>query len=89
MATLSYDGRGINGPAPERARVATFTDAQRADEWGPLLAAAPELLAALRGLLLAVESGPVDDAALTNPDSEIGQACDAALAAIAKAEGKA
>jgi hypothetical protein len=56
MGALSYDGRGINGPAPDRERVATFTDSARADEWGPLLAAAPELLEALRDILDAVEN---------------------------------
>jgi hypothetical protein len=80
MASLSYDGRGINGPAPDRARVATFTDSARADEWGPLLAAAPELLAALRYIVHAYPR-PLD--------GRTPVAVAVAEEAIAKAEGRA
>jgi dsDNA-binding SOS-regulon protein len=51
---LSFDGHGINGPSPGRERVATFTDARRADAWGPLLERAPDLRDALSAVLLAL-----------------------------------
>jgi hypothetical protein len=51
---LSFDGFGINGADAYRTRIATFTtgasEALRA-EMGPLFAAAPALLAALRDAL--------------------------------------
>lgn len=51
-AELTFDGVGINGPDEYRSRVATFvssedlTRAEVAAKYGPLFAAAPELLAA-------------------------------------------
>ena len=58
--TLSYDGFGINGYDEYLTRLATFTDSmpeeQRA-EFGPLFAAAPELLAAARRMVDALRGG--------------------------------
>ncbi len=48
---LSYDGKGINGPDEYRARIATFDNAQAAKHYGPMFAAAPELVAACEGML--------------------------------------
>lgn len=41
---LSFDGFGINGPDEYRTRIATFTRDNEAKKYGPLFAAAPELL---------------------------------------------
>lgn len=49
---LHYDGIGINGPDEHRTRVAKFDKQADADKYGPLLAAAPDLLAALDALML-------------------------------------
>lgn len=43
---LSYDGHGINGTDEYRTRLATFTGPE-GRSFGPLFAAAPELLEAL------------------------------------------
>lgn len=45
---LMFDGVGINGPDQYRTRLATFTSPEAAKVYGPMLAAAPDLLAALR-----------------------------------------
>lgn len=42
---LSFDGKGINGPDEYRSRVATFQTDEAAAQYGPLFAAAPDLLA--------------------------------------------
>lgn len=49
-AELSFDGCGINGPDEYRTRLATFVTVGGPDamKYGPLFAAAPELLAALK-----------------------------------------
>jgi len=51
-AALSYDGHGINGTDEYRTRLCTFTDSAKQDgkaaEFGPLFAAAPAMLEALR-----------------------------------------
>lgn len=75
--TLSYDGRGINGPDEYRTRLATFTSREQADKWGPLFAAAPDLLEALRYIV-----------AWDGDDWNACQARDMALRAIAKATGE-
>lgn len=46
--TLTYDGWGINGPDEHRTRIAKFSTGAAGERWGPLLARAPDLLAALR-----------------------------------------
>lgn len=48
-ASLSFDGCGINGRDEYRTRIATFTNKRGpvANHYGPLFAAAPEMLAAL------------------------------------------
>ena len=48
-ASLSFDGCGINGRDEYRTRITTFTNKRGpvANHYGPLFAAAPELLAAL------------------------------------------
>lgn len=48
---LTYDGIGINGPDEHRSRVAAFDKQADADKYGPLFAAAPDLLAALQGCI--------------------------------------
>ena len=50
MKTLSFDGKGINGPDEYRSRIATFTSSLNAGTYGPLFEAAPDLLAALDGI---------------------------------------
>lgn len=47
---LSYDGCGINGPDEYRSRVATFTEKADRKKYGPMFAASPKLLAALKGV---------------------------------------
>jgi len=49
--TLSFDGCGINGPDEFRTRIATFNGYDKAEAWGPLFEAAPELLECVRELL--------------------------------------
>ena len=49
---LTYDGHGINGPDEYRTRVVNFQTQADADKYGKLLAAAPDLLEALRGLVM-------------------------------------
>ena len=41
---LSFDGHGINGPDEYRTRIAAFITLAGAERYGPLFAAAPELL---------------------------------------------
>lgn len=48
--TLSFDGMGINGPDEYRTRLATFRNPSAAKEWGPLFAAAPDMLVALEAI---------------------------------------
>ena len=83
---LSFDGCGINGRDEYRSRIATFADkgGPIATEYGPLFAAAPDLLAAL------VEA----NRCLAWHESRHGVAMDRvaverATAAIAKAKGAA
>lgn len=47
---FSFDGFGINGRDEHRSRLATLTTEGHAEGVGPLLAAAPEMLAALEEL---------------------------------------
>jgi hypothetical protein len=70
---LTYDGHGINGPDEYRSRIATFTNGADAAKYGPLFAAAPDLLEALR---LGVEN-----------DIPTTEWLRIARAALAKAEG--
>ena len=46
---LSFDGCGINGPDEYRTRLCTFTEkrGEIANHYGPLFAAAPDMLAAM------------------------------------------
>ena len=48
--TLSFDGKGINGPDMYRTRLATFSTTNAANAYGTLFAAAPKLLAALEAV---------------------------------------
>lgn len=48
---LSFDGHGINGPDEYRSRLATFSNVEDANRYGPLFAASPNLLAACEGLM--------------------------------------
>lgn len=52
---LSFDGFGINGPDEHRSRVATFANAEIGRKYGPLFAAAPDLLYALEAAVLFME----------------------------------
>jgi hypothetical protein len=52
---LHHDGYGINGPDEYRTRIATFRNQADADKYGALLAAAPDLLAALEASLAWVQ----------------------------------
>jgi hypothetical protein len=74
---LNYDGHGINGPDEYRTRIATFRKQEDADKYGNLLAAAPDLLAALEWALQNAEWSN-DTATGTDP----------IRAAIAKARGQ-
>lgn len=42
QTTLSFDGKGINGPDEYRSRIATFADDKAAKEYGEVFAAALE-----------------------------------------------
>ena len=55
--TLTYDGWGINGPDEHRTRLATFSTGAAGERWGPLLALAPDLLAALGALEARIREG--------------------------------
>lgn len=59
---LSFDGMGINGPDEYRSRIATFATGEAARKYGPLFAAAPDLLASLREVMQ--EVGQYDDPAV-------------------------
>jgi hypothetical protein len=48
--SLSFDGRGINGPDEYRTRICTFRDAAAGEQYGLLFESAPDLLAALEAL---------------------------------------
>jgi hypothetical protein len=77
---LTYDGCGINGPDEYRSRVATFANYDLAGKYGPLLAAAPELLAEAELFVSDfVAYLEADDYDLPDPS--------ALIAAIAKAKG--
>ncbi len=76
---LSFDGCGINGPDEYRSRIATFARGADVKRYGPLLAAAPELLAALRELVEWATDDRGGDLPITDP------AIRQARAAIAKA----
>lgn len=84
--TLTFDGCGINGPDEYRSRLATFTSREEGKRWGPLLAAAPEMLEALESCL-----GPIQDE--YNRAAHAGHATRASVAflkakqAILKAKG--
>lgn len=53
MKTLSFDGKGINNKSAEYApRVATFSTAADAQEFGELFAHAPDLLESLMEMIL-------------------------------------
>lgn len=45
---LTFDGHGINGPDEYRSRLATFTLGADVNKYGPLLAAAPDLVRLLK-----------------------------------------
>ncbi len=53
--SLSFDGKGINGPDEFRTRLATFITDEDAKSYGPLFAAAPDLLAALEAIMSLVK----------------------------------
>lgn len=82
---LSFDGFGINGPDEYRSRIATFTKREDGTtagaKYGPLFAAAPEMLAVLRLIVTDAEKA-------VNPAARMFGYAEA-RAAIAKAEGRA
>lgn len=64
---LTFDGFGINGPDEYRTRICTFTKGEfpnHAGRYGPMFAAAPELLEALRNV-----SQDLADAGEIQPDT--------------------
>lgn len=86
IGPLSFDGKGVNGPDEHRSRLATFVDDEIAQQYGPLFAAAPELLEALQaidaringewGNPALVKCGPL----LTNGWDDVGHFCRAIIA---------
>jgi len=48
---LSFDGKGINGPDIYRSRIATFTNQEAAQLYGPAMAASMDMAKALDDLL--------------------------------------
>ena len=90
--TLSFDGKGLNGPDEYRRRVATFSSAADAKLWGGILAAAPDMLEALRALLREAEGlhGQLNDERLLDgwdaDDEDVSLTT--ARAVIARAEGR-
>ena len=91
----SYDGHGINSCAESHKGERIFktcldyshgsADRERAVADSNLVAAAPELLEALNGLLMVLT---VSGKHSYRPDSDTGKAIANAQAAFAKAEGK-
>ncbi len=84
--TLSFDGKGINGPDEYRSRLATFTSDKAATEYGALFEASPALLAALKAM---VSSRWLSIDADINRTPEAVALRSLACAAIDKAEGGA
>jgi hypothetical protein len=99
---LTFDGWGVNGPDEYRTRLCTFTrchvmhgnDGKRpiAEHYGPMFAAAPELLAALEAW--EEDRFQIIDALKRVPGTEMLRAAlhvnlDNAQAAIRKARGGA
>lgn len=64
---LTYDGIGINGPDEYRTRVAKFDKQADADKYGPLFAAAPDLLAALHASTIALQDFQREAGMQTHP----------------------
>lgn len=92
---LSFDGCGINGPDEYRTRLFTARpedrDSEAVKKYGPLCAAAPEMLAALNVALLELEA---NKAAMQGPEwaaqrTATGGAIAQVARAIYKAEGRA
>ena len=89
---LSFDGKGINACGIYRTRLATFTsgcDDDQVTMLGPLFAAAPDLLAALQGMIDTLDESEVIDHDFHGHDNDgTCQLCNARTA-IAKAMGEA
>ena len=66
MTALSFDGKGINGPDEYRSRLATFANDAAAQQYGPVFAAAPDLLATLQNI--AACDIPGDDVEVSDAD---------------------
>lgn len=83
---LSFDGCGINGRDEYRSRLCTFTEARGKDAYayGPMFAAAPEMLEALKESLALLEYMAGDRESAKNHKT-LRRARDA----IARAEGRA
>lgn len=75
--TFNFDGFGINGPDEYKSRVATFTPYGLGLNCGPLLAAAPDLLEALKNIVASTKNYRVPNPVYV----------EAAQAAIARAGG--
>ena len=85
--SLSYDGFGINGRDEYRTRLATFAKGlseEQRREFGPLFAAAPELLAALK----AMHDYFITESAALSDNDFVNRIERDSMAAIAKAEGE-
>ncbi len=102
MNTLSFDGCGINDKRNEYApRVATFSRKTSSDshdyakEFGPMFAAAPDMLKALQAIHAALMYCPeygaffTDETGSAYPAGTTYQPMALAREAIAKATGKA
>lgn len=92
LPAYTFDGKGINDAADDyRTRIATLNPALNRDqmrEHGALIAAAPELLAALKALLPVLDKAQETDNVFGILHNAAMDAEQAALAAIAKAEGR-
>jgi hypothetical protein len=80
---LSFDGKGVNDCDEYRSRIATFTSDEKAQKFGELFAAAPELLDVLALALPYVECCENDEA---YKPGAVAKMVHKMRAAIAKAE---
>ncbi len=90
-ATLSFDGHGINGPDVHRSRLATFAPGADKAKWGPLFAAAPEMLEALEACIPWLGKAIFYDLAslpVEAPREDLSKVLSMAGAAVSKARGE-
>jgi len=87
--TLSFDGHGINDCDEYGSRIATLTTNYKESKFGPLFAAAPDMLEALTEMVGWFDSSPFR-ALMTKQgyQAECHRIINTSRAAIAKAQGK-